>query len=653
MHHRARLFPASILLLLLAAACSKTGGPVTPKEADELRFATLEPFGSDAAYEDYLQRLQRLRRRDAEANLADGTLAGVANAGTPASADNSSAGSESITNNQEAGVDEGDIVKVRGRHLVVLRRGRLFSVDIGEAAAPMLRTLSAVPAYPQGATWGSWYDELLVYEQSVVVIGYSYQVGATEIGFFNLDAAGQLSHRATYFLRSNDYFSSRNYASRLVDGNLIFYMPYYFIAQQSADGQPVLPALGRAEGAAVGQWNDIVQRAAIYRPVQSTIAPALHTVVRCDLKTPEPTCTSTAVLGPASRTFYVSQAAVYLWVGGGEGLGFTPSREATEPPPAHVYRMPLDGSAPGVVQAQGVPVDQFSLKEDAGVLYGFTQKVGVGDAFYNPELARAPQESRMARIPLDRFTAMPQPLGESDYDLLPVPGAGNLQNRFVGDYFLYASSARLVAIDPTTPYGDPNPPTTLYAFPFRTRAAALQVTVPSTVERIEPMGQGAALVGTDAAGLRFSSLALGAAPAIVSQYGVPGAQQGETRSHGFFYRELDAPTSTGLVGLPIRMNGTPFSSLVHGSAEVVFLRTQGGLLSPLGKLRAMPTTQDDACTVSCVDWYGNARPIFYQDRIFALLGYELVEGLLQPAGTPGLIERQRVEMISSSMPGIL
>ena len=29
---------------------------------------------------------------------------------------------------------------------------------------------------------------------------------------------------------------------------------------------------------------------------------------------------------------------------------------------------------------------------------------------------------------------------------------------------------------------------------------------------------------------------------------------------------------------------------------------------------------------SCVDWYGNARPIFLGDRMFALLGYELVEG---------------------------
>jgi hypothetical protein len=27
-----------------------------------------------------------------------------------------------------------------------------------------------------------------------------------------------------------------------------------------------------------------------------------------------------------------------------------------------------------------------------------------------------------------------------------------------------------------------------------------------------------------------------------------------------------------------------------------------------------------------VDWYGNARPLFVGARVFALLGYEIVEG---------------------------
>ena len=38
---------------------------------------------------------------------------------------------------------------------------------------------------------------------------------------------------------------------------------------------------------------------------------------------------------------------------------------------------------------------------------------------------------------------------------------------------------------------------------------------------------------------------------------------------------------------------------------------------------------DDACRASCVDWYGNARPLFLRGRVFALLGYELVEGSIR------------------------
>jgi hypothetical protein len=29
-----------------------------------------------------------------------------------------------------------------------------------------------------------------------------------------------------------------------------------------------------------------------------------------------------------------------------------------------------------------------------------------------------------------------------------------------------------------------------------------------------------------------------------------------------------------------------------------------------------------------VDWYGNSRPLFLRNRVFALMGYEIVEGQL-------------------------
>jgi hypothetical protein len=77
---------------------------------------------------------------------------------------------------------------------------------------------------------------------------------------------------------------------------------------------------------------------------------------------------------------------------------------------------------------------------------------------------------------------------------------------------------------------------------------------------------------------------------------------------------------------------------------VVYLRQRELSFSALGALRSRPVAAgDDACRASCVDWYGNARPIFLGDRVFALLGYEIVEGSLAGRGrTERIDERRRI-----------
>src|SRR5262249_9941769 len=135
------------------------------------------------------------------------------------------ADADSVTNVQHAGVDEGGIVKVHGDHLVVLRRGRLFTVKIGDN---QLRPVAALDAFGRGIDpQGAWYDEMLVSGDDIVIIGYSYARGGSEIGLFKISSAGQLTYKGTYHLRSNDYYSSRNYASRLVGDKLIMYSPLY------------------------------------------------------------------------------------------------------------------------------------------------------------------------------------------------------------------------------------------------------------------------------------------------------------------------------------------------------------------------------------------------------------------------------------------
>jgi hypothetical protein len=153
-----------------------------------------------------------------------------------------------------------------------------------------------------------------------------------------------------------------------------------------------------------------------------------------------------------------------------------------------------------------------------------------------------------------------------------------------------------------------------------------QLILPHGVDRIEQMGSDAVIVGTDGKDLHFTSLRLGQWPEIVSRYTRKAASQGELRSHGFFYK--GDGNDSGTLGLPISVPGRPgYRHLFEDSASILFLRNDSLTFREVGELDSRPERAvNDKCRASCVDWYGNARPLFLKGRVFALLGYELVEG---------------------------
>ncbi|HET7526019.1 MAG TPA: beta-propeller domain-containing protein, partial [Burkholderiaceae bacterium] len=257
------------------------------------------------ALERWRERSQRqgdLRRREAGAaqdSLALGVAKSMAAPAAPSVAAEASS-RDAITNVQTAGVDEGGIVKRAGDFLIVLRRGRLFTVRVGGDA---LQPIAAVDAYAPGSNpQGAWYDELLVAGSDVVVVGYSYARGGTEIGLFDLDSEGGLRHRATHHLRSFDYYSSRNYASRLIGRKLIFYTPTLLSPWQAQPWQQ-FPAVRRWQGEVdAAGFRRILPATRVYRTddeFEPGEALALHTVTSCELGGDDLRCESTAVLGPA------------------------------------------------------------------------------------------------------------------------------------------------------------------------------------------------------------------------------------------------------------------------------------------------------------------------------------------------------------------
>jgi hypothetical protein len=610
-----RTLSACLAVAALAAA-SATAAPVatTPRN-------TLAAFASEQELADLFKRWadEAQRRRDeqrAQRALAGNALLSQAAPAAPApaaKAAEAAAKDESVTNVQHAGVDEGGIVKAHGDHLVILRRGRLFTVRIGDGD---LRPVSSADAFggdvdPRGA----WYDEMLISGDTIVVIGYSYARGGTEVGLFEISRTGQLAYKATYHLRSNDYYSSRNYASRLVGTKLVFYSPHR-LNPWGGDPYAALPALRRwRPGALPAEFKRIAPATRIYRtdePLDPFQGVALHSVSVCDLAKAEMTCESTAVLGPPGRVFYVSPGSVYVWT--------TASQRGpqTAAPASAVFRIPLDGSAPSALKTAGSPIDQFSFHEgDDGLLNVLVRANGRGDAMWAAEQNAG--DLALLRVPLASFSDGRDAAPAEAYRALPKPAGYALQSRYVGPYLLYGGGTgwrRPQATSESQLYAVRYASGDVYALPLV-----------HAVDRIEALGTNALVAGSDGRDLHLTSVRLARLPVAVDRYTRKDAAQGETRSHGFFYKpeaELD-----GLLGLPIVGGDEPGARhLRKSSAALLYLRNRGLSLSELGTLDARPGEADrnDGCRASCVDWYGNSRPLFLRGRVFALMGYELVEG---------------------------
>jgi hypothetical protein len=578
---------------------------------------TLRAFRSEDELKTFLAQAadRQKRQRHTAGNADTAANSSSAPAASPLAAEAQKAGKddESVTNTQHAGVDEGGIVKLHGDHLVILRRGRLFTVRVGDNS---LKAVDAVDAFAPGIDPSSdWYDEMLVSDDTVVVIGYSYGRGGTEINLFGIDASGGLEYRSTYHLRSNDYYSSRNYASRLIGNKLIFYTPSY-LGYYGGDPLERFPAVRRwHKGATDGEFRRIVQPTRVYRAETDRVSNyglALHTVTVCDLSSRDFKCEATATLGAPGRIFYVSPNSVYVWT---TDWDYADGRRRSN---SMLYRMPLDGSAPSAIGVMGAPVDQFSFLESSDQnLNVLVRSDGTGEQMWGSEFAAG--EVALLRLPTDSFSDGSQPAPYYRYRDLPKPEGYTFQNRFVGDFLLYGTgsgwgqppekdSAELVAVKwATGEYYD--------------------LQLKHGVDRIEQMGRDAVVVGTNGRDLYFSPVRLGHAPDVRESYIRANASQGETRSHGFFYK-ADSRDS-GLLGLPIAREGRPgHRQLVEGSAAIMFVRNQGLKFREAGELGALSTSANDGCRASCVDWYGNARPLFVGGRVFALLGYEIVEGSL-------------------------
>ncbi|WP_198420925.1 hypothetical protein HF313_28555 [Massilia atriviolacea] len=523
-----------------------------------------------------------------------------------------------------------------GRHLVLLRQGRLFTVDTGK---DQLKPVAALDAFAPGGAAMSRYDRVIVAGDTVAVIGYSEPERSTGIVLFDIDAAGRLAFRASHLLRGA---APEAPAVEQIDSKLVLYAA--LATEAGAEPLARLPALRTGTAG----FERIVPASRVYRldaaigsgpapggpapggpapggatPGGPTLGgptpggptpggptpggptpggPTLHSVTVCDLAGRALRCDASAVLAPPARAFHMAPQAVYVWT-------FPYAGEAG----AGLLRIPFNGGAPGALRVSGAPRDQFSFHESADAHLNVL--VGADGAGPSWRGEAGTDSLALLRLPLQAFSDGDQRAPLSSYKDLPDLPMQALRNRFIGPWLVYGGAR--AGADGRAP---------LFALRWDGTGGLQRLQLAHPVERIAAMGGDAVVAGQARSALHLSSVRLGqgAGPdqqaSVASVHVHPNARETPAPVRPPAY-DAQRP-GQGMLALAIVEAGRADEG--EDAASLLYLRNTALRLRELGALKAQHGAPEDAAA-----WYGNARPLFVQGRMFALLGDELVEGKLK------------------------
>ncbi|MBX3726559.1 MAG: beta-propeller domain-containing protein [Xanthomonadales bacterium] len=537
-----------------------------------------------------------------------------------------------ITNNQESGVDEGDIVKKSGRFVFVLRRGWLHVVDTGSPAAPDLALVQSLQVATDATGETVWYDEILAQGDRLLLLGYNYQTETVELIAYAIGEHGELERLARYWIRVQDYFSASNYGARIERDNLLLILA---MPLDTAD-ERAWPAWSRRD-AGSGAWQPLVEVDDIHLPAVVPLRPVIHLVVQCPLQQFDGEalgCRARGVVGEDDATSYVSPGAVYLAV---EHLGrdtiADPRFDGGWPDPARwrpstvIYRFPLaSGAAPAHALFEGVPGTQFTFSERAGRLH-----VAMTDPAGDPDKKRV---LLLQSLEVTAFDGAPEAAVGARLDVRRELDRAQLVYRFTDLGLLIGASSRALAEEEPGKWlaaqGRFSPSRIRRIPPLLLQpldgGAAMEIPLGHAGDQIEPMATAAIVSGVDLSGdWRLSVLSARHGHPDVVSLAVPDHLPSEERSHAF--NQASWPDGSTLLGWPVvgREAAAHDSYLSDEPSDLAFFRWGGGRLSLAGVLDMRAGRAPMTCRSDCHDWYGNARLFFFDSRIFALSGPRLVE----------------------------
>lgn len=514
-------------------------------------------------------------------------------------------------------------------HLIILRDDELFSINIGHQQEKTMLITDTVSAHKPDWDHSAWFDEMLIDDGMIIVLGYNYDLDVSEINRFDLSDSGMITYKDSYLITSDDYYDEVNYATRMINHTYTAYVTAELDVDKPFKEQ--IPRIARVSDTFTGNtteldWKPLMELSDIYFPIQSVLDPMLHGFISCPLSEQEFSCQAAGLISSSQKAFYINQEFIYLWTSAWkpeillhgdfktedtyydhviEQNDFNKSipKDIKSLNDSMVYRISLKNFDVDAVKINGVPSSTFSFHQYNNTLY-----------MYN---SIDNKEAELIKIPDKLFNKH----GNHHAKIIKsLTGTSSLQanHRFIDNYFVIGSER-----DNASNIYQLN---LINILSGHTKTISLS----HSINRIEPISDMLLITGkTNELSLGISLMPINDTQNIQSFFLIDRLES-EERSHAFNFQQFDEIL---LMGLSTKFKSKADCNKVscfwdfQEPSDITYMGFNNHIIDYVGKLNSQHPPYED-CGDACDDWYGNTRPFFIGTRIFALSGEELIEASL-------------------------
>ncbi len=522
---------------------------------------------------------------------------------------------DSGTNNQESGVDEGGLAKRSGDHLFILRNDYLHVLRVVHEGEPVLEYRSRLSVLEKGEQDEAWYDEILVHDRDVILVGFNYEEDASELLHFRMDGSGQLTRLGRYAIRSSDYFSGENYATRIVGDELVF-----VISLRLETGLDRAWPSWKRRDIPTSEWKPLLESGDVFLPIVVAEDPVLSTVLTCPIAEGLALehCRARAIIAPDTGTHYVTGNAVYLAVSEWPPEFYRDITTSVMDVDRYwaarhqrwtsIYRFPFElEQAVTVARIDGKIDDQFQFKERNGVLFA------AGELTYddNDDDQNLRSEVHLRRIEASDFSVQPS-------GLAPLVSSTRRETMLAAMRF---DDERLWMSFESPEDGR----TELHVAPLD-GTPGRSLALGFYAYRLQPVGDGMIAMNSWAPPATIAYLRDTGEMLHLDAKSLPSFEIDADRSQAFNFRGMGEFGM--LMTVPVDASSDRHD-LAERRSDFAFLGLKNDRLTEIGVLDMQAFPQRQGCGNGCDDWYGDARAIPVDGRWIFLSGDLVVEAELR------------------------